>query len=572
MSENSIDFTKGIRDMSILYELSLSIGRSLDLVENCDNFLKTLMARFNLGFVSLWIKNKHLPGEKDDGFATLVYAVPDCYTKERKTMSLENFLFKNVNKKGYLILNNKQNAVIRTAKHREVESGSCIVFALGDLGILKLYSKREDYGFDDIFINQLRNVLEKFVISIEGSLAYKKLHLEMCERERAEEELRTARDELERKVLERTWDLERANRELQQEITERRQLEEKLKFLSLHDSLTGLHNRTFFQQKIKQINQKEERIGIFVCDVDGLKLINDSLGHDSGDKLLRAAARVLKGAFRENGVIARIGGDEFAVLLKNVTDAQMEEGYRRIREGIVKHNEARSGLPLSVSVGFAVRDDSATSITDLYREADNNMYREKLHRRLSNRNTIVQALMSALEARDFITEGYTERVEKLALDMASAIGLSEKNISDLRLLARFHDIGKVGIPDSILLKKSPLTPNEIKKMQRHSEIGYRIAQSSPDLAAIADWILKHHEWWNGGGYPLGLKGMEIPLECRILAIVDAYEAMTSDRLYRKAMSHEEAVNELKRCAGTQFDPFLVERFIRIFSQEEVKNA
>ena len=135
-------------------------------------------------------------------------------------------------------------------------------------------------------------------------------------------------------------------------------------------------------------------------------------------------------------------------------------------------------------------------------------------------------------------------------------------MTDLRLLAQFHDIGKVGIPDRILLKPGPLSPEEMVEMKRHSEIGHRIANSSPDLLPVADWVLKHQEWWNGAGYPLGLAGEKIPIECRILAIADAYDAMTSDRPYRKAMSHDAAVTELRRCAGTQFDPTLVELFIQ----------
>jgi HD-GYP domain-containing protein (c-di-GMP phosphodiesterase class II) len=147
--------------------------------------------------------------------------------------------------------------------------------------------------------------------------------------------------------------------------------------------------------------------------------------------------------------------------------------------------------------------------------------------------------------------------------LAIAAGLPESAIPDLRLLGRFHDIGKVGIPDSILFKPGRLTEEEYEVMKRHAEIGYRIARASAELAPIADWILKHQEWWNGQGYPLGIKGEEIPLACRILSIVDAYDAMTNDRPYRKAMSDEAAIAELKRCAGTQFDPVLVDEFIHI---------
>jgi HD-GYP domain-containing protein (c-di-GMP phosphodiesterase class II) len=175
-------------------------------------------------------------------------------------------------------------------------------------------------------------------------------------------------------------------------------------------------------------------------------------------------------------------------------------------------------------------------------------------------------MMRALKARDFITEGHADRLQVLVVRMARVLELPERTVNDLRLLAQFHDIGKVGVPDSILFKKGSLSKAEYSIMQRHCEIGHRIALSAPELVLIADWILKHHEWWNGEGYPLGLKGDEIPLECRILALADAYDAMTSDRPYRKAMSHEEAVSEIKRHAGTQFDPNLVPRFLEILDE------
>jgi HD-GYP domain-containing protein (c-di-GMP phosphodiesterase class II) len=171
--------------------------------------------------------------------------------------------------------------------------------------------------------------------------------------------------------------------------------------------------------------------------------------------------------------------------------------------------------------------------------------------------------MKMLEMRDFVTEGHAERVEELVTNLSRTLGLTEKKIGDIRLLAKFHDIGKVGIPDQILFKPAMLTLEERKEMNRHCEIGYRIARSATDLLPIADWILKHHERWDGTGYPLGLSGEVIPLECRILAIVDSYDAMTNDRPYRKAMSSEMAIAELACYAGTQFDPRLVKNFIQL---------
>ena len=354
--------------------------------------------------------------------------------------------------------------------------------------------------------------------------------------------------------------------ESMRDVTERKRTEEQLKYLSLHDPLTGLYNRTYFEEEMNRIGDGRcDPVGIIVCDVDGLKFVNDTLGHDVGDSLLVAAAGVIEESFRESDMVARIGGDEFAILLPNSSEKALEMASDRIRENVEWYNGANPELSLSISIGFAVRYDKSKTMADLFKEADNSMYREKLHRSQSVRSALVQTLMKALGARDFLTEGHADRLQSLVTGLARLMALPESKIADLRLLAQFHDIGKVGIPDSILFKPGPLTEEEFKEMRRHCEIGYRIAQTANDLLPIADWIIKHHEWWNGKGYPLGLKEEEIPLECRILAIADAYDAMTSDRPYRKALSHEDAVDELKRCTGSQFDPSLVPKFIELLA-------
>jgi diguanylate cyclase (GGDEF)-like protein/PAS domain S-box-containing protein len=356
------------------------------------------------------------------------------------------------------------------------------------------------------------------------------------------------------------------------DITERKKAEEQLKYMSLRDPLTGLYNRAYFEEGMRHLESyRFAQVGIIICDVDGLKLINDTLGHNAGDSILMVAANIIKECFRAGDVLARIGGDEFAVLLLNNETTVIETACHRMRRAISQHNASHSELPLSLSVGFAVSTGKSISMNSLYKEADYNMYKEKQHRSQGSRIAIVETLKKALEAKDFMAEGHMSRIRALTATFVSAIDIPKPFAKDLLLFAQFHDIGKVGIPDSILSKPVELTPEEYTEMKRHCEIGYRIAKSSIDLAPIADLILRHHEWWNGKGYPLGLKGEEIPLGCRILAIVDAYESMTGVRPYRKPMSHQVATKELKKCAGTQFDPELVNKFVQVISTQKSKS-
>ncbi|MBO8158374.1 PAS domain S-box protein [Thermosyntropha sp.] len=351
------------------------------------------------------------------------------------------------------------------------------------------------------------------------------------------------------------------------DITERKKLEERMRFIAEHDMLTNLYNRFYFEQFIEKLEkEKVYPVGLIISDLDGLKLINDTLGHEAGDKLLKLYAEILKKCFPPDSIIARIGGDEFAVILVRKLPHLIDEYIERLRDEICNVNKNNNELLLSVSLGKAARLNSKTSMQDLFKEADKLMYREKLLHSQSNKSSIVALLMKALEARDYITEGHTDRMQHLVRKIGERIGLSESRINDLCLLARFHDIGKVGIPDNILFKPGKLTDEEYEEMKKHCEIGYRIAQSSPDLAHIADFILKHHERWDGTGYPLGLRSNEIPLECRILALVDAYDAMSNDRPYRKAMTKEDIIAELKKCSGKQFDPWLTAIFINILSE------
>lgn len=348
------------------------------------------------------------------------------------------------------------------------------------------------------------------------------------------------------------------------DITDKKANEDKIYKMSMFDVLTDLYNRNYFENELARLEKdNNSNVAIVICDVDGLKLVNDSLGHAKGDEYLKTAAKILKAFFKENDIIARIGGDEFAVLLKNAAEEEISKIKNEIKNHLERINSENTLIPMSISIGFAVKNEKNKDLHEVFREADDFMYREKLHHIQSAKGKNIEILMNMLAARDFATHGHENRMEPLAVMLARAIGMNEEQISEVSLFTRFHDIGKIGIPDNILFKNGKLTAEEKAVMNRHTEIGYRIAKSSPDLVHISDWILKHHENWDGSGYPFGIRGEEIPIQCRMVSIIDAYDAMTNDRPYRKAVSRQEAVDEIKRCSGKQFDPDIAEKFIQI---------
>lgn len=353
-----------------------------------------------------------------------------------------------------------------------------------------------------------------------------------------------------------TYLAESVTGELNQRTCELQEMYKHIHHTSTHDALTGLYNRSYFNQAMQELENMSP--GIIMCDVDGLKFINDSFGHSQGDIIIQVTAGILNSLFGQNNIVARIGGDEFAVLLPNTTQEEMERVCQEIRGAVSNYNDRNPAIPLSLSIGFSCHDQGPAEPDILLTEADNKMYWEKLYRRQNTNSDMVRALIRNLEERDIITEEHGSNLQKIFIALEMDQQFPQCNLTDLFTFARFHDIGKIGVSNDVIGKKEPLSPEEKAELQRHCEIGYRIARSVTELRPIADWVLKHHEWWDGEGYPLGLKGEEIPLECRILAILDSYDDMTN----RQGMSRKAALQEIDRCAGTQFDPQLAARFFQ----------
>ena len=298
-----------------------------------------------------------------------------------------------------------------------------------------------------------------------------------------------------------------------------------------------------------------------MTDVNGLKIINDSYGHKKGDNLLIKTANILKESVRQEDILARWAGDEFVILLPQTEEKEARKVMKRMKNKCKETEEEQ--IPVSIGMGVAVKEDGEDDIYDILKQADDIMYRNKLSESRSVKNKIVRNLLNTLSTKSAETEEHAIRMTKLAYDLGEKIDISNSELNRLSLLASLHDIGKTTISEEILTKTEELTDKEWKIIKEHPERGYKIASASEEFSLIAEEILSHHERWDGSGYPRGLKGKDIPYLARIISIIDAYDVMTHNRPYKEAMTKIEALEELNRCAASQFDPDLVEEFIEM---------
>jgi diguanylate cyclase (GGDEF)-like protein len=349
--------------------------------------------------------------------------------------------------------------------------------------------------------------------------------------------------------------------------------------LALTDPLTGLGNHRHFHERLARELEQALRYGrplaLCLVDVDDFKRINDRFGHPAGDRVLSQVAARL----RQSGEAFRLGGDEFAVLLPGYEESEAVTAAESIVDRIATLDFDHMGA-ITVSAGIACAPQHARERDELVQLVDSALYwakeygknRVRIYRpdvvelaelkRLATagdraaRLHAAASLARAVDARDVYTGSHSQRVARLAARLAARIGLPRDELEFTRLAASLHDLGKLALPEDLLRKPAPLTEPERRVLQRHAEIGFRMLESL-GIDPVAECVLHHHERWDGTGYPDRLAGTDIPLGARIIFVADAFDAMTSDRLYRRRRSTGEALAEIARCAGTQFDPTVV---------------
>ena len=328
----------------------------------------------------------------------------------------------------------------------------------------------------------------------------------------------------------------------------------------MEDPLTGLYTRSFFSSELLRLDtQTHLPISIIIVNMNGFAFIKDALGARESDRFLQLAARIIKQSCRKGDILSRWGEEEFIILLSRTPGDEAAIICERIRNACLS---VKTGMvQLSLSMGMADKKCDQEDIRDIYNQARQNMDEHKLVENKKMQERLLHALQTGQEEKNVYVREHGWRSRLLTREIGKIIGLSEYNLSQLELMAQMHDVGKTMIDDKILNKPGPLTDDEWEEIKKHPQIGCRIAELNPETAAIAPYILSHHERWDGRGYPNGLKGTRIPLFARIMAVVDAYDAMTQNRPYRKAMPRTSAIKELLNNAGSQFDPDVVRIFI-----------
>ena len=344
------------------------------------------------------------------------------------------------------------------------------------------------------------------------------------------------------------------------DITDNKRAEYELIHQSFHDHLTGIYNRRFFEEELKRLDtERNLPLSIIMGDINGLKIINDSFGHSIGDKILQKTAELIKKACRSDDIIARLGGDEFVMILPKTDSFKAAYIIKRIEALISKEKVA--GIELSISFGNDTKENRKQKISEIFANAENHMYRRKIFEHSSMRSETINIIMNTLFEKSSRELLHSKRVSKICESIASAMNFGKDDKNQIKMAGLVHDIGKINIDESILNKTEELDDFERAEIKKHPETGWRILSSTKEFLKLAQFILEHHEKWDGTGYPNKLKGEEISKEARIITIADAYDTMTSERCYKKTLSKNEAIEEIRRCSGSHFDPQIADVFI-----------
>ncbi len=355
------------------------------------------------------------------------------------------------------------------------------------------------------------------------------------------------------------------------DFTEKKQKREKITYLSYHDQLTGLYNRRYFEEELSRLDtERNIPFTIVMVDVNGLKLTNDTFGHQIGDKLLNRVTEVMKGVCRKDEIIARIGGDEFVILLPNTDRSAAKQLVSRIYSSMEKEKRL-DNIIVSVSIGYETKVSKEQKIRDIFTKAEEYMYRKKLTESQIMRSDTIKVIIETLNETNNIERIHSDKVNKLARKIGEGMNLDHDVLKEIEIAGLMHDIGKIGIDKLTLYKPGKLTDSEYKEIKRHTETGYHILRSVDEYKNLADYALSHHERLDGKGYPRGLSGEQIPFIARIISVADAIEAITAERPYRKAVSSKEAIAEIVRFSGTQFDPSIAEICKELFLEGILDN-
>lgn len=344
------------------------------------------------------------------------------------------------------------------------------------------------------------------------------------------------------------------------DISSRKSMEDNLRYLSYNDTLTNLYNRRYLNNMMEIIQSEQKYpISIIMGDINGLKFINDSFGHHFGDEVLKYVGQKMKESFRKEDIVSRISGDEFIVLLLETDESEVKKYIKKIHHLIELNNPF--DFNVSISLGYYTLRDSKISLSEAQSRAEDNMYVEKTYAKPSNQRKAIDAVLKTLYEKDKLSEQHSQNVSKYAKRLAEVLHLEPQEIEMVETAGLLHDVGKIVISQNILESTNRLTKEEYNEIKKHPEIGFRILSSVPELSKIAKIILNHHERIDGLGYPNQVKGDDIPYHSKLISICDAFDAMVNVRLYRKSLTLDEAIEELKKNQGTQFDEDLTNTFI-----------